>query len=207
MGYWWLHSTHFIKFQPQHLGFGITGTIAVLAIVQNLIINRRRATIDLIMKNGARKTSCPIDLDKFKQYDPDKLANLAKKAWEHLHTQNQISDQEQEEIKCIISVLNHYEFIACGVREGAFDYKMYHRLQRTVVLRDWDRAHSFVVALRKRADTSTLYQEFEWMANNFRKHKLKKRISLISKSPVLFITLSRHRATGISKLLFNSSLP
>ena len=74
------------------------------------------------------------------------------------------SSQEND---CILLVLNSREFIAGGIREGAFDEKTYKRLQCQVFLRDWRAMEGYVSEFRRTRDRPTLFQEFEWLAKRW----------------------------------------
>jgi hypothetical protein len=155
-------------------GFVLTACIAALAIFHNNKINRRRATIDLILKtnsddtlNEAKKTVAKLSKDE--------LSTLAVKAIGSSHDgKNDPTDSERDQLAEVLEVLNWYEFIAAGVREGAFDYKMFHRLMYGIICRDWKKLHVFVTQLRSSSGSKTTFQEFEWLANDYAKHPLKK---------------------------------
>lgn len=78
-----------------------------------------------------------------------------------------------EESDAILKILNHYEFIASGIREGAFDEKIYKRMQYGLVTRDWESLNGYIADLRKARAHKTLFQEFEWLGKRWKKKSLK----------------------------------
>lgn len=142
----------------------ITGIAALATIVSNKINSQQRATIDLILHQK-------IDVNLIE----------AKKIW------SEVKNNEQfEELACkenekdtqrrphILNILNNYEFIALGVRTGAFHEKTYKRAFYGVLTRDWDSCEAFITALRRQQGSETLFQEFEALAKKWKKKPLKK---------------------------------
>ncbi|TBR41784.1 DUF4760 domain-containing protein [Marinomonas agarivorans] len=87
---------------------------ALYSIHRNTTINRRRATVDLVLhqKNDEDlKTSNQIVNPLIHSQNITKFA-----AKEHARS---------DETKAILMVLNNYEFIATGIREKAFDFNLY----------------------------------------------------------------------------------
>lgn len=131
-------------------------------MIYNAKIARRRATVDLIMHmrqnqafSEARKVVLSLQEDK---------AQFAKYALKE-HT-------DSKETDCILVVLNFNEFIAVGIREGAFDEKTYKRLRRTRYIRDWDTLATYVSEFRNSRDAQVLFCEFEWLADRWKADKI-----------------------------------
>lgn len=74
----------------------------------------------------------------------------------------------QEEKQAILLVLNNYEFMAAGIRCGAFDEEMYKRMSRSLLVRDWDSLSAFVHELRRTEERPALFVELEWLAGRWR---------------------------------------
>ena len=72
----------------------------------------------------------------------------------------------------VLTILNLHEFMASGVREGAFDEKTYKRLFYTMVVDHWKHLSSFVVKYRDEKG-ETLYQDFQWLAKKWEKNPLR----------------------------------
>lgn len=76
----------------------------------------------------------------------------------------EVSDEVNEQIEAVRTILNSNELIAVGIQLGIIDYKLYYRFSRIAFMRDWNHAKAFVVALRDRYKQDTLYHEFEQVA-------------------------------------------
>lgn len=77
-------------------------------------------------------------------------------------------DQHQEEKSAILHVLNNYEFMAAGIRCGAFDEEIYKRMKRGLLVRDWGALAAFVHELRIRQQRPALFVEMEWLAERWK---------------------------------------
>ncbi|MEK6293844.1 MAG: DUF4760 domain-containing protein [Paraburkholderia tropica] len=75
--------------------------------------------------------------------------------------------------EAIIMVLNNHEFIALGIRQGAFDEKIYKRMQCSNVLKVWDAARGFVNEVRQMEKKDTFFQELEMLAERWKKKPVK----------------------------------
>lgn len=92
----------------------------------------------------------------------------------HASSSNEDAQKYFTERDHLLKVLNHFEFIAAGIRERTFDACLYWRMQCSVVVKIGESLESFIVEIRKTKSQPTLFQEFEWMAKEFRKKPLKK---------------------------------
>ncbi|RFC36301.1 MAG: protein of unknown function (DUF4760) [Candidatus Nitrotoga sp. LAW] len=84
-----------------------------------------------------------------------------------------LADVTQPEYKAIQTTLNNYEFIASGIRETAFDEEIYKRMRYSILIKDWNALHSFIIEIRTQLNIKSLYQEFEWLACKWLKTPLK----------------------------------
>lgn len=136
---------------------------AILSILRNQVINRRRATVDLVLHQRS-------DLDL-------KAANSVVNPLLHANDITRFAAEDQKEsgeTKAILDVLNNYEFVASGIKEKAFDFKLYKRMRYQMVIRDWEKFKAFVYHLRSSRNHPTLFQDFEWLATKFKDKPLKK---------------------------------
>ena len=160
---------HTFRFLGETLGFWIqTGALFASAIAAIWLIytssesEKHRATIDLVISQ--------------KQ---DQELQVAKKHVLNLHeTQvknfaKYLEDRNSEDFKQIIRVLNNYEFIAVGIHKKAFDEELFKRMQYSVLIKDWDALCPLVMELRRQNERSTLFQEFEILAKQWKKNPLK----------------------------------
>lgn len=141
----------------------ISATVAVGAIVLNGRSAKRRATIDLVLN----------------QRQDQNLVKARKKVLE-LHEGNTqffkyalLEHAGSEENEAILIALNTHEFVAAGIREGAFDEKTYKRLRCQVLIRDWDALATYVAEFRRTRNRQTLFKEFEWLATKWKADPLK----------------------------------
>jgi hypothetical protein len=138
---------------------------AILTLKNNSAINRRRATVDLVMQmKESEVLNNANDIINKIVHDPNKeILTYALK-----------TNQSSKETKSINCVLNNYEFIACGLQESAFDLELYKRMRYSVVLRDYKLFKPYIESVRSERDAITIFQDFEWLATEFEKKPLKK---------------------------------
>ncbi|MGB6599380.1 MAG: DUF4760 domain-containing protein [Candidatus Acidiferrum sp.] len=156
----WLGET--IGFWIQNLILTISAVAGIWVIKSSKTQEKRRATIDVIMYQKS-----------------DAALQAARKVVLKLHESGEcnfakyLENTASEEYKSILLVLNGYEFIASGIREGAFDKKTYKRLRYSTVLRDWGNLCAFVLAFRRSKKIDELFQEFEWLNEEWKDSPLK----------------------------------
>lgn len=71
--------------------------------------------------------------------------------------------------KAILDILNNYEFMAAGIREGAFDEEIYKRMKCSLIVQDWEILSVYVFSLRKQTKRERLFIEFQWLAERWKK--------------------------------------
>lgn len=151
-----------IGFWVQTTAIVVTGATAIWSIRANGKSSRHRATIDLLL---AQKT--------------DESLIQAKKVMAALHENDEFTalackDKNKDPKRAsILVILNNYEFIALGIREGALDEKIYKRAYCSMLMRDWEAMKPFVMELRRQNNMPTLFQEFEYLAAKWKKKPLK----------------------------------
>lgn len=105
---------------------------------------------------------------------------LAKRHIRELHEQGTtnfakfLEDRKSVDYQQILRVLNQYEFIACGIHEGALDEKIYKHMQYSLFMRDWRALCGFITELRRIKQQETIFQEFEWLAKRWEREPLRK---------------------------------
>jgi len=82
-------------------------------------------------------------------------------------------DPNCEERKQIMQVLNHHEFIAVGIRLGAFDENTYKATQHGIVTRLWDDAEGFINGIRQMRKSNTPFQDLERIVLHWKRNPLK----------------------------------
>jgi hypothetical protein len=157
------------KWLCESIGFWVqTAMLAVSALAGILIIRSRgkqearRATVDLIVEQKRDQELIKAKL-KIREMHEHKETNLAR------HLQN----PESEEFKAILLALNTHEFIATGIRTGAFSEEVYKRLRWSTVIRDWESFQGFVADMRNEKRRATFFQDFEWLHKRWKKYPLR----------------------------------
>ena len=120
---------------------------------------RQRATIDLALheKSDQAYLECKKE---FLALRNDKTINITSYACDvHKH-----SDQN----RVIFAYLDHYEFLATGISEGALDGEIYKKMRKTSVIKDWDAVQPYVYELRKQRNNNKIYCELEGLVNTWR---------------------------------------
>ena len=144
----------------QNLILAITAAIGLGTLGASSRQERRRATVDVLLEN----------LDDQKFLDARKKVRALLKPG--LDIKRLLSDEGAEDRRQVLSILNRYEFMAAGLRERAFDRKIYQRMYYSNVVSDWNDLESFVRALREDRHTQTLFQEVEALVIEWKKHPL-----------------------------------
>jgi hypothetical protein len=83
-------------------------------------------------------------------------------------------NNDSEERKDILKVLNNQEFIAVGIRLKVFDENVYKQSQCTNLLRLWDVSRGFIHELRSADGKDTIFQDFEQLAVRWEEDPIKK---------------------------------
>jgi len=72
-----------------------------------------------------------------------------------------------EAVEAIRSILNYYETMAIGIEGRILDEAFLFNAFRGALLRDWDTAEAFVVAMRKRLDNDQLFIKTQNLAKRW----------------------------------------
>ncbi|WP_439242355.1 DUF4760 domain-containing protein [Lonepinella sp. BR2474] len=159
-------------FWGESLGFWVqTGAIILSALFAGVQLRalrkqqssndlqwRQRATIDAVMSdrkdNGLIQSRRLYAQMKSQKENFDALGS------------NPLLDNEDKN-HAILDILNNYEFMASGIKEGAFDEEIYKRMKCSLIIQDWEILDIYVKALRKRENRPKLFCEFEWLATKW----------------------------------------
>lgn len=154
------------QFLGESIGFWIqTGAVFLFAVAAIYIIYhngklaKRRALIDLIIQQKSDE----------KLIEATREVYALSKAGNHI---SQLVDSEKE--PTILRVLNNQEFIAVGIRTGAFDEGVYKEIQCSNVLKLWTATSGFIQEIRKIDGKNTIFQDFEHLAKRWEKNPIKK---------------------------------
>jgi hypothetical protein len=66
-------------------------------------------------------------------------------------------------------VLNHYEFVAAGLRNGDFDEKLLKDSERSTFVRLFARCEEYIWQLRNGRERMTIYEHLEWLHQRWEK--------------------------------------
>lgn len=169
-------STKIVLWLGESIGFWIqTGAFvfsalgAIAIIYNNSHQAKKRATIDLVL----HELSNPEIIEAKKQVRQcyDSNTDFTKLSCEE--------NKDKPENGYIKTMLNNYEFIAAGIKEGAFDEEIYKRMKRSILIRDWDAFSAYVAELRRRTNRNKIYIEFQWLAERWRKSEIKPQVNLV----------------------------
>lgn len=140
----------------------VSASVAVLAIHHNQKVARRRATIDLVLSQKSNDELMAARKWFLKMHeDGNSFTTFACK--------EKIGTPEHDNI---LTVLNYLEFVATGIREKAFDEAVYKRVQYSTLVRDWNALKAFVTEFRNSRGRPTLFQEFEWLGERWKRKPL-----------------------------------
>lgn len=178
--FWTIHagSAIFIfavyKYLPQYTGHAFVGAIALIAIFNNMKINTRRATLDVLFQLVSdRDLIKDQNLIRSHSFDTDRVAHIVTGRGSEL--KETATEQEVEAAQALMRTINYYEFIALGVKRRALDYRIIHELQHSNITRYWSKYNPIVSKIRDLAGSDRVFQEFECLSSEFDNHKLKKR--------------------------------
>lgn len=134
------------------------------------------AAVAVIYYNGKQARLRAL-IDLLIEQKNDKALMDAKAAVQKLHTAGNPWTSHLAagcaERNSILLILNNQEFIAVGVRMGAFDENAYKQLQCSNVLRLWADSKGFIQEIRTERKQETLFQDFEKLAIKWKSDPIK----------------------------------
>lgn len=133
---------------------------AYKAIKKHEITAKKRAIVDLIIKQRE-------DIRLSNTYQ--KIYNLQK---EHKKVSETCRNDKVFE-NDVFYALDTLEFIAVGIRLGAFDEAVYKELQCSKVINTWNSVAAMVMDLREEKNSVTLYQDIEQLAERWKANPIK----------------------------------
>lgn len=158
-----------IGFWTQTGAFVFSAFGAIAIIYNNSHQAKKRATIDLALheSGNAKLAEAKKQVRKF-QEDRVNITELA--CGDH---------HSKPENDYIQTLLNHYEFIAAGIKEGAFDEEIYKRMKRSIMIHHWHALSAYVAERRRVLERDKLYIEFEWLARRWEHSEIKPEVNLV----------------------------
>lgn len=157
----WLGET--IGFWVQTGAVILSAGAAIAIIFNNSHQAKKRATIDLVLHE--------TDNDNLvKSKHEVAVSHEANVDFTRLSSKENSDDDLNAHI---LMVLNNHEFVATGIKEGAFDEEIYKRMKRSIVLRDWDALRPYIMEKRRQLQRDKLFVELEWLANRWKNSEIK----------------------------------
>lgn len=175
-GLLWLGETK--GFWLQTGAFLLSAVAAIVLIFHSGRQARRRATIDLTLHENQNLALHEAKEAIAKLLHKDSGVNLTSLAC--------CSDLgENPNNVHILLVLNNYEFIAAGIKEGAFDEEIYKRMRRSIVIRDWKAFSGYITELRRSRSQDKLFAEFQWLASRWETSFISAELTLMRRAAKL----------------------
>jgi hypothetical protein len=169
---WWLGETK--GFWVQTGAFLVSAVAAAITIIYNAKQVRLLREQNVENEKSARSRAT-VDVVLHQKSDTDFQAARQKFAEMHAagdrftkYACGELTDHKEEN-RAILDVLDGYEFIAAGIRTGAFDEAIYKRMKRSLVIRDWKTLQPYVLELRQVTKRELLYAELQWLATKWEK--------------------------------------
>lgn len=132
--------------------------VAVWAIYTNRKIAKQKNTIDLIAKIRENE-SLRNDIEWLRTIDDDQSVSVeqfAKNMKDH-----------REECRRLLSVLNLYEAIAVGIRDGIYDEGVVRNYGRTTMIHVYQKSKPFIIRLRKDTGNEQYFEHLQFIAKKF----------------------------------------
>ena len=156
-----------IKIAPL-LSFGvaiISAVVAFSAYIYTRRANRRRATLDMVMRtflddDGRKRYDLFKDLMRRDQdqNDPFKMISLKK-----------LTADNGADRSIVLAQLNNYELVSLGIRRGVFAENFYKRWFHRQFTKDYENMSSFISAIQE--ETPTIFCEFQYLYTRWMKKK------------------------------------
>lgn len=157
-----------IGFWVQTGAFVLSALGAVGVIWHNGKAAKRRATIDLIISEQR-------DIEYNQKYaSVSKLINSELSLVDFAKYLDKPGDEPSEDCGNVLFVLNRLEFIAQGIRVGAFEEKIFKDLKCTNFLKLWRAVNPLISEIRRKKEVYTYFQEIEWLAVRWERNKIEK---------------------------------
>jgi hypothetical protein len=142
----------------------LSGLVAFLVFRYTRIANRRRATLDMVMKTHMDS----FVQERYREFKDlilkDKDANDPFKLQSLLQTQS-VGSKDR---RTMLYWLNIYELMALGIRRKLFDQAIYKRWYHNQFMVDYEGSLDFIKGLQ--ANKATIFCEASWLYRKWLKH-------------------------------------
>lgn len=135
----------------------LAASVAVWGIRTQRTIALKRATLDVILRSESDKDII----------DAHACFNRLARSNGGLATFAEEDHQGSRETESIRIILNQYEIIAIGIKQGILDEDLYYEWFGTGLLRHWRYAQPFILRIRQRVDSDKPFAAFEELVSRF----------------------------------------
>lgn len=153
-------------FQPLATLFvgAVAAILAFWGVQTQRAIARRRATLDFILKSETDRDS--IEAKRV-------FRNLARNGG--LDQWAREDNEKTAEAQHIKLVLNEFELVAIGIRQGIIGLRLYSMWFKSGTITAWRYSRPFIDLLRNRTNNNRLYEQFEWLVKLLEKPSFRHR--------------------------------
>ena len=125
----------------------------------NRTVVARRATLDFVTESEIHSSEWILCAVAFKRWKTDG----------HIEQVIQpVTDGQRTEAIRILTLLNHFEFVAIAIERKIIDSETYRDWYGDAYVTYWQQATDLVRALREARGSNTLFSHFEQLARNWR---------------------------------------
>ena len=142
----------------------VSAIAAAYAVVQHRRLTKKTSTLQVILSDTSHSRIVEASSNVYK------MITSNKNFYEVLIKQ---STEDKTEVESLKIILNRYEFYATGINKGILDGDLLKTLYYSNFMVFWKHAKPCIMELRKEKDCPTLFQEFEKVMSNWKKHPLK----------------------------------
>ena len=142
----------------------VSAIAAAYAVVQHRRLTKKTSTLQVILSDTSDSRIVEASSNVYK------MITSNKNFYEVLIKQ---STEDKTEVESLKIILNRYEFYATGINKGILDGDLLKNLYYSNFMVFWKHAKPCIMELRKEKDCPTLFQEFEKVMSNWKKHPLK----------------------------------
>lgn len=86
--------------------------------------------------------------------------------------ENFITIEEIEIQTALRRVLNHYEFVCAGIRNGDIDEELFKLSERGTITMVYSNMEEYILRLRNKRDRQLIYEHLEWLYNRWNREKI-----------------------------------
>lgn len=142
----------------------VSAIAAAYAVVQHRRLTKKTSTLQVILSDTSDSRIVEASSNVYK------IITSNKNFYEVLIQQ---ATEDKTEVESLKIILNRYEFYATGINKGILDGELLKTLYYSNFMVFWKHAKSCIMELRKEKNCPTLFQKFEKVMSNWKKHPLK----------------------------------